>query len=182
MRMVLQTVALGSFVCLAGFAQSSPHAERQERPRTPAMLSFVTPLQAPTRDWDVTGLRANLVYGESHGFRGLDVGAAGRSTGDSKGLHIALLATVTEGDALGGQLGTVNYVKGSFNGLQAGVANYGAKTRGLQIGVFNGANDMSGFQLGLINVTHTMMGVQVGLVNVISDNDVPFIPLVNGYF
>lgn len=166
---------------LSGAAVAQPSAA-QDRPSAPAMLSFVTPLQVPTRDFDVQGLRINLVYGECHDFRGLDVGAVGRSTGDSKGIHIALLATVTEGDTLGCQLGTVNYVKGSFKGLQAGVANYGAKTRGLQIGVFNGANDIAGFQVGLINVTHTMMGVQVGLVNVISDNDVPFIPLVNGYF
>jgi len=182
MRAVLETLALGSLACLAGLAQPAPQHARQERPRTPFMLSFVTPLQAPPRTWDVGGLRVNLVYGESHDFSGLDIGAAGRSTGDSKGVHIALLATVTEGDAIGLQIGAANHVKGAFKGLQVGVSSYASSARGAQIGFFNGAGHISGMQLGLINVTRTMIGFQVGVVNVIRDNDFPFLPLVNGYF
>jgi hypothetical protein len=146
------------------------------------MLSFVTPLQVPARTFDVTGLRLSLVYGESHHFQGLDVGAVGRSTGNSAGIHINLLATVTEGDALGLQVGCVNYVKGAFKGLQIGLSSYAKDARAGQIGVFNGADHIAGFQLGLINVTRTMIGVQIGVVNVVRDNDVPFLPLINGYF
>jgi len=166
---------------LAGLAQPPP-APSQERSQTPVLLSFVTPLQAPPRSWDVTGLRANLVYGESHDFVGLDIGAAGRSTGDSKGVHIALLATVTEGDAIGLQVGAANHVKGAFKGLQVGVSSYAASARGVQIGLFNGAGHIAGMQLGLINVTRTMLGFQIGVVNVVRDNDFPFLPLINGYF
>ena len=165
--------------CVAGAAQP---AATQEQPLTPVLLSFVTPLQVPTRDFDVRGLRISLVYGESHNFQGLDIGAVGRSTGNSTGIHLALLATVTEGDARGLQLGSVSYVKGAFGGLQVGVVNYAVKAGGFQLGAFNGADHISGLQFGLINVTRTMMGVQFGLVNVIQDNDVPFLPLINGYF
>ena len=181
MKGVWGTAVLVSLMGLAGLAQPPP-APAQERSSTPVLLSFVTPLQAPSRCWDVNGLRVNLVYGESHDFNGLDVGAAGRSTGDSKGVHIALLATVTEGDAIGLQIGAANHVKGAFKGLQVGVSSYAASARGVQIGLFNGAGHIAGMQLGLINVTRTMLGFQIGVVNVVRDNDFPFLPLINGYF
>jgi hypothetical protein len=154
----------------------------QDNPRTPFMLSFVTPLQVPTRDFDVAGLRLNLVYGECRNFQGLDIGAVGRATGNSKGIHLALLATVTDGDAVGLHVGTVSYVKGQFNGLQLGAVNYASRAGAGQIGIFNGADHITGFQIGVINVTKTMIGVQIGVVNVIRDNDVPFVPIINGYF
>ena len=168
---------------LAALVQALPGAAQDKPPPcTPFMLSFVTPLQGPPCDFDVKGLRINLVYGECHTFQGLDLGGVGRSTGNSTGIHIALLATVSEGDAVGLQIGTVNYVKGAFKGLQVGVSSYAANAHGAQIGVFNGAGHLSGMQLGLINVSRTMIGFQVGLVNVIRDNDVPFVPIINGYF
>ena len=181
MRMIIKALTLALAVCVIGPLQPLA-AQEQEHPRTPIMLSFVTPLQVPTRTFDVFGLRASFVYGECHDFCGLDVGAVGRATGNSTGIQIALLATVTGGDGLGLQFGTVNYVKGTFGGLQAGVVNYAANARCFQLGVFNGAENIRGFQLGVINVTRTMQGVQVGLVNVIRDNDVPFLPIINGYF
>ncbi len=146
------------------------------------MLSFVTPLQAPTRDWDVLGLRISLVYGECQNFKGLDVGTVGQTTGNSMGIQLALAANIVGRDGLGFQAAPVNSVKGDFRGLQLGAANYAEQGRALQIGVFNGSRDLRGLQVGLINVTDTLMGVQIGLVNVIRDNDVPFLPFLNAYF
>lgn len=157
-------------------------ARAQEPPTTPFMLSFVTPLQAPSRDWNVLGLRVSLVYGECQNFRGLDLGTVGHAKGDSQGIQLALAANIVGKQALGFQAAPANYVKGDFRGLQFGVANYAENGHALQIGIFNGARDLRGLQVGLINVTDTMMGVQLGLVNVIRDNDVPFLPILNAYF
>ena len=35
---------------------------------TPVMVSLVTPIQVPSRDYDVTGLRLSLIYGECESF------------------------------------------------------------------------------------------------------------------
>ena len=39
---------------------------------TPVMVSLVTPVQAPSRSYDVTGLRLSFIYGECQDFTGLD--------------------------------------------------------------------------------------------------------------
>ncbi len=157
-------------------------AQDQERAYTPFMLSFVTPLQVPFRDFNVGGLRINAVYGECHDFDGLDISTVGRATGHANGIQLALLANVVDGDGLGLQIATVDFVKGDYRGLQIGVVNYAAKANALQIGFFNGAEHIEGLQIGVINTTRTMMGIQIGLVNVIQDNDVPFLPIINCYF
>ena len=53
---------------------------------------------------------------------------------------------------------------------------------GLQIGAYNHATHMDGLQIGVINYANTAYGLQIGLINVIEDNDVPFLPIINGYF
>ena len=35
---------------------------------TPVMVSLVTPVQVPSRQYDVTGLRLSLIYGECQEF------------------------------------------------------------------------------------------------------------------
>jgi hypothetical protein len=157
-------------------------AAAQERAYTPFMLSFVTPLQVPSRDFDVGGLRLNLVYGECHDFDGFDISTVGRATGHGNGLQTALLANIVDGDGFGLQVAPVNYVKGEYAGLQIGVANYIEKAKAFQIGFYNGAQHIEGCQIGVINTTRTMIGVQIGVVNVIQDNDVPFLPIINCYF
>ncbi len=159
-------------------------AQDQDRAYTPFMLSLVTPLQVPPRDFNVGGLRINAIYGECHDFDGLDLSAlVGRATGHANGFQAALLANVVEGDGFGLQAGAVNYVKGEYAGLQLGVcANYAEKAKVLQIGFYNGAEHIEGMQIGVINTTRTMIGIQIGLINVIQDNDVPFLPIINCYF
>lgn len=149
---------------------------------TPFMLSLVSPLQVPPRDFDVGGLRLNLIYGECVNFDGLDLGLVGRSVGHGNGLLINGLANIVDGDSLALQLGCVNYVKGNFSGMQVGLVNFCTAGQAFQLGFYNGADHVEGLQLGVINMTRTMIGVQIGLINVIQNNDVPFLPLINCYF
>ncbi len=169
-------------VALCGAGLVTPAEAQSDRSWTPFMLSLVTPVQVPPRDFDVVGLRVSLLYGECHDFDGLDLGVVGRATGHANGLQGALIANVVDGDGIGLQVAPVNAVKGEYVGLEIGVANYAEKAQAFQIGVFNGAHHIEGFQLGLINVTQTMIGAQLGLINVIRDNDVPFMPIFNCYF
>jgi len=154
----------------------------QERAFTPCLLSIVTPLQVPSRDYDVGGLRINLIYGECRNLDGLDIGVAGRAIGHGNGLQLAGVVNLVEGDGMGMQVAPVSLVHGSYAGLQIGAANYAVRAKALQIGLFNGAGHLEGCQIGLINITRTMFGVQIGLANVIQDNDVPFLPILNCYF
>lgn len=174
------------WVCVMGFISlgltMSAQAQEQARAYTPFMLSFVTPLQVPFRDFNVGGLRINAIYGECHDFDGLDISTVGRAMGHGNGFQAALLANIVEGDGFGLQVAPVDYVKGEYVGLQIGVANYANKAQALQIGFYNGADHIEGCQIGVINTTRTMMGIQIGLVNVIQDNDVPFLPIINCYF
>ena len=52
---------------------------------TPVMVSLVTPVQAPSRSYDVTGFRLSLIYGDCQDFTGLDIGVAQRAAGTFTG-------------------------------------------------------------------------------------------------
>ena len=155
---------------------------------TPFMLSLATPLQVPSADFDVGGLRINIIYGECQNFDGLDIsGIVGRSAGHANGLQIAGIANVADGDGMGLQIGSVNYVSGSYEGLQIGAVNFAAahskaSAQAFQIGVYNGSEYIKGCQIGVINFAREMIGLQIGVVNVIQNKDVPFLPIINGYF
>ncbi len=157
-------------------------AQEQDRAYTPFMLSFVTPIQVPFRDFDVGGLRISAIYGECHDFDGLDLGFVGHATGHGNGLQ-SCAVNIVDGDGLGLQANWLcGYVKGEYKGLQVGAVNYAEKAQAIQIGFYNGAQHIEGCQIGVINTTRTMIGVQIGLINVIQDNDVPFLPIINMYF
>ena len=68
---------------------------------TPVMVSLVTPVQAPSSDYNVAGIRLSLVYGQSRDFKGLDLGIANRSTGDFTGVGIGG-ANIADGILYGG--------------------------------------------------------------------------------
>jgi hypothetical protein len=177
-------LAVSALACGALVSSAFGQQGGSDRAYTPFMLSIVTPLQVPPRDFDVGGLRINAIYGECHDFDGLDLSAlVGRATGHANGFQASLLANVVDGGGFGLQAGAVNYVKGDYSGLQLGLcANYIEKAKALQIGFYNGAEHIEGMQIGVINTTRTMIGLQIGLVNVIQDNDVPFLPIINCYF
>ena len=63
---------------------------------TPVMVSLVTPVQAPNRNYDVTGFRLSLIYGECQEFAGLDIGVIDNSRKDFTGLVLGGLNFVGE--------------------------------------------------------------------------------------
>lgn len=178
---VLVLVAAGVLPVMAqGGAESGVY--------TPVMLSFASPLQVTGPESYVGGLRLSVIYGECRDFHGLDIAAiAARTKGDAVGIQLAGVANVVNGDGRGLQIGSVNYVEGSYEGMQIGAVNYAAnrpdaRAQVFQIGVYNGSDFIKGCQIGVINISRDMIGLQIGLINVIQNKDVPFLPLINGYF
>lgn len=153
-------------IALALVAGIQSVSAEEPAPVTPVMFSLYSPAQVPSDDYDVKGLRMDLLYGKSRNLYGLDVGLVNHTTGKEIGLAVGL----------------VNYVEKNFTGLQVGAVNIGERVKALQVGVYNEADDMSGLQVGLINHTRLMQGVQIGLINVIENNDLPFLPIVNFFF
>ena len=41
---------------------------------------------------------------------------------------------------------------------------------------------MQGLQIGVINTANKMQGLQIGVVNIISNSDLSFFPIINGWF
>jgi hypothetical protein len=175
-------------VCVAVLALAGMRTLAAETPTTeptpfsPLMFSLIAPAQVPSPDWDVYGLRINVIYGACRDLYGFDVGLVNHVKGTTKALQVNAIANISDGPALGFQAGLVNTAGSTFTGLQIGAVNYAERASALQIGAFNGADHVDGLQIGVINVTRTMLGVQIGLVNVIQDNDMPFVPVINFYF
>jgi len=153
-------------VALALAAGIQTVSAEEPAPMTPVMLSLFNPAQVPSEDYNVAGLRIDLLYGKCRNLTGLDAGLVNHATGKVIGL----------------EAGLVNYVEKDFIGLQAGGVNIATRMTGLQVGVYNGADDVSGIQIGLINNTRIMRGFQVGFVNVIQNNDLSFLPIFNCFF
>jgi hypothetical protein len=176
-------------VCVAVLACASMRALAQDGVQTPqsagvspVMFSLIAPAQVPGPDWDVYGLRINVIYGVCRDLYGLDVGLVNHVKGTTKALQVGAIANISDGPAMWFQAGLVNTAGSTLNGLQIGAVNYAERASVLQIGGFNGADHVDGLQIGVINVTRTMIGLQIGVVNVIQDNDIPFVPVINFYF
>lgn len=180
-------------VCIA--AAAAAFAET-----TPVMFSLFTPVQAPSRAYDVTGFRLSLLYGDCQEFKGLDISVVGHAGGDFTGIQIGGV-DVVGGRFLGGQIGLVNWnssearewdristgaqiglfnYAGSFCGLQNALVNVtGSSFTGLQGGFFNLTGDLNGVQcggafFGLLGVnvaSGPVRGCQVGLVNYAAEMD-----------
>ena len=69
-----------------------------------------------------------------------------------------------------------------LTGLDIGLINSCERMRGLQIGIINTVDLMKGLQIGVVNHANRVVGIQIGFINIISDNDYPFLPIINGYF
>ena len=79
----------------------------------------------------------------------------------------------------------INLIYGSchtMTGLDIGLINSCQRLRGLQIGLINTVDLMKGLQVGVVNHANRAVGVQIGAINIISENDIPFLPIINGYF
>ena len=129
---------------------------------TPIMVSLLTPVQAPSRDYDVTGFRLSLLYGECREFTGLDISVVGYAGGDFTGLSIGGV-NVTGGRMCGGQVGLVNW-------SNSGEMSWGGRSVGAQIGALNYADTFCGLQDGIVNVSETSFaGLEAGFVNCAKD-------------
>ena len=129
---------------------------------TPVMVSLVTPVQVPTRDYDVGGLRLSLIYGECRDFAGLDIGIAQRAAGQFTGIAAGGV-NIADGRFYGGQIGLVNWSDDSN-------AEWSGRSTGAQVGLLNYAGAFCGLQNGFVNVTSgAFAGLQGGLVNCAGD-------------
>lgn len=162
-------------------ARQTAKEERVGAGWTPFMFGLFTPAQIPARDYDVVGLRVNLLVGSCCNLDGFDIGVLGLVDNHAKGWQLNVVSA-TSGDGVGLQTGGVNWLDGRFNGVQFGIANWTGHGSCCQLGVLNTARRMVGAQIGLVNVADGLQGMQFGLVNVIQKSDVTFLPFVNWYF
>jgi len=165
-------VALCAFVAAASFARADV-----------AEFSLFAPAQTAPVDTDIGGLRLDLVYGANRNMYGLDLGVAGKTSGDVMGVQVVVGVNRVEGDAYGIQAALcmnsvlkdaygvqwgygVNHTVGNFSGYQCGVYNrVNGTMRGLEYGVVSYSTDLRGAQAGIVNVGTSATGLQVGVVN-----------------
>ena len=144
---------------------------------TPVMGSLFTPVQAPSSDYDVTGVRLSLIYGDCQNFKGLDLGLVNHADGEFSGLAIGG-ANIADGSFCGAQVGLVNWNgyhsedwAGRSIGVQLGALNYTDSFCGLQDGLVNvSGSSFSGLQAGLVNYADDMYGVQCGAYFILGVN------------
>ena len=150
---------------------------------TPFDLSFAAPLQMAPENWDVEGIRINLLYGCNHNVGILDVGLINETTDWQYGLQIGGLLNTVQGGMAGIQIaGLVNASVGQMSqGVQIGCFNMAGTMSGLQIGVFNHTfGSMIGWQIGAFNISdQPLHGTQIGLLNLNESGTVPFMPIIN---
>jgi len=85
----------------------------------PAMISLCTPIQFPSSDWSVSGLRIGIFYSNCDIMTGLDLGFINRSR-ETRAFQFGF-ANITE----------------TMGGVQLGIINYADQAVGIQIGLFN---------------------------------------------
>lgn len=151
--MKIRSIVAGACALVAGAAAAE---------YTPVMVSLVTPVQAPSRSYDVGGVRLSLIYGDCHDFTGLDIGVAQRTAGEFTGVGVGGV-NIANGRLMGGQLGLVNWSSDMKN-------EWGSRSAGLQFGLLNYAGSFVGLQDGIFNVsTAKFTGLQDGIVNYACD-------------
>lgn len=164
---------------------------RAEAAMSPLGISIVPPLQFPPENFTVTGVRANLIFGNHHKVYGFDLGVVGNITSQNMtGVQLAGGFNYNKGEAhaVGAQIaggGNWNVNKVSVVGLQAsafvnankaeavlvglGVSALNltdhTKVVGVQAGIYNSSRVVTGFQIGVVNKTDELRGFQLGLIN-----------------
>ncbi len=185
----LVVLGLGMACLAAGAAElgrSQPVAVVNDRPggsgkAAGLQLALFAPIQVFPENYNIYGLRLNLIYGINQDLRGLDLGMFNVGRGLMEGLQVGLANRTAE--LSGMQLGLLNFTGASEGGFQLGLMNYAHEFAGLQLGPINFAKDVNGAQIGVINICETTAGAQIGLINIISQSDwLVFCPLVNAQF
>lgn len=158
---------------------------------TPLSLGIAPPVQFPSDEFTVTGLRTSVLWGRHRDLYGIDIGGLGNITEQTfTGIGLSGVFNYTQGTTtvLGLQLAgltnintnktsvyglqaalgaNINTAASSVAGVQLAVANVSPFTDiyGFQLGVYNKAQEVYGVQIGLINVASNLHGVQIGLLN-----------------
>jgi hypothetical protein len=134
---------------------------------------------------DAYGLACSLYNMNNSEFYGMSVDAIGVSR-NMYGFEVNALGAMTDKVMGGLQVsGLANVVGEDAYGVQVALgANFARRAHGLQLAlVYNQTDLLWGCQIGLVNMAFACdHGFQIGLVNVIMDNQLPFLPIVNGYF
>ena len=134
---------------------------------------------------DAYGMALSLFNMNNLEFYGLSIDAIGYNR-NVYGVEANFFGAMTEKTMGGLQLsGLANVVGGDMYGAHAALgANFARRVHGLQVAlIYNQTDLLWGCQLGLVNMAFACdHGFQVGLVNVIMDNQIPFLPIINGYF
>lgn len=134
---------------------------------------------------DAYGLAFSLYNMNNQEFYGLSLDAIGVNR-NIYGLEVNAIGSMTDKVMGGLQVsGLANVVGEDAYGVQAALgANFARRAHGLQLAlVYNQTDLLWGCQIGLVNMAFACdHGFQIGLVNVIMDNQLPFLPFVNGYF
>ena len=172
---------------------------------TPLSVGIVPPVQFPSDDFSITGLRLSVLWGRHRDVYGLDFGLVGNVTEqDFVGVGISGLFNRTKGmttaiglqaagianvntqktDVYGAQLAlglNMNTATSKVAGLQLALANLSGHTSiyGVQAGVYNKAQVVYGVQIGLVNVAESLHGIQIGLVKFHSKGMFTVSPILN---
>jgi hypothetical protein len=153
-------------------------------------ISFIYPMQYPSQEKSVEGLRLNLLGAYNESVNGLDMTFIGVSgTNKSKGMQITggglNFTNEMEGmQAVG--LG-INYSSTSSTYQIAGVGiNYAENTTAqvgislnaaskslTQIGIVN-YSETTNFQVGFLNITKYLDGIQIGFLNIVLKPTAPY--------
>ena len=121
---------------------------------------------------------------ESQGVSGFRFSLLYGSNAFMNGFDLGLV-NVVKGSGEGVQWGAVSIVNGNFVGWQSNwlVSMTEGSFTGLQTGLYNQAKHMKGLQLGIVNNAETMDGVQIGLINIIQKGGMlPVFPIFNFSF
>jgi hypothetical protein len=179
MRNLIVKTALGIAISTCSIVRAEDWA--------PMQFGLACPVQIFSQDWNVSGMRLNILYGNNANVEGFDLGACfNRVTGDFAGfqlagvanyvaggvygLQVAGIANMTGGgeDMIGAQIGAFN-MAGKGDGFQIGLCNICDKLTGVQLGLGSFAGEISGLQVGLLNNADTFAGLQLGFVNYVND-------------
>lgn len=175
---------------------------------SPLAIGIVNPVQFPPDDFNITGARISLLWGQHRDVSGLDFGLIGNTTTQKfTGLAVSGVFNHTENQAtiLGLQfagLGNYNEQKTNVYGLQVALgANYNkaesqvvgfqlaaanlsenTTVYGAQLGIYNSAREVYGLQIGVINSATNLHGLQIGLLNFHQQGLFVVSPILNAGF
>lgn len=204
----MQKIILSLFVLVTILGLPSERAKAAAAV-SPLSIAIVPPLQFPSDEFTVTGLRLSALWGRHRDVYGFDFGVIGNITEQTfTGVGVSGLFNMNSGSTTILALqaaGLANYstqktevyglqIAGGMNwvtaesrvvGLQAAIiGNQSPNTTiyGAQIGLYNRARTVYGFQIGLVNFAKDLHGIQIGLMNFNETGIFGVSPLINAGF